>query len=106
MVFFAVAREGLGDPCSSCLRSLQQSVGPAAPIGALAGIVAAAAVGYAIFAGGVRLNLRVFFRWTGVFILVVAAGLLASSLRSLHEGGLMERASAGAVRPQRRAADV
>jgi high-affinity iron transporter len=87
MVFFAVAREGL-ESVFFLLAIFQQSVGPAAPIGALAGIVAAAAVGYAIFAGGVRLNLRVFFRWTGVFILVVAAGLLASSLRSLHEAGL------------------
>ena len=48
----------------------------------------AVAVGFAIFWFGVRLNLRRFFRWTGLFILVVAAGLLAGSLRALHEAGL------------------
>jgi high-affinity iron transporter len=34
------------------------------------------------------MNLNLFFRWTGLFILVVAAGVLANSVRSLHEAGL------------------
>ncbi|SME96670.1 high-affinity iron transporter [Tistlia consotensis] len=87
MVFFAVAREGL-ESVFFLLAVFQQSSGPAAPLGALAGIVVAAGVGWAIYAGGVRLNLRQFFRWTGAFILVVAAGLLSSAVRSLHEAGL------------------
>jgi high-affinity iron transporter len=87
MVFFAVAREGL-ESVFFLLAIFQQSEGPSGPLGALAGVAAAVVVGYAIFAGGVRINLRLFFRWTGVFILVVAAGLLAASLRSLHEAGL------------------
>jgi high-affinity iron transporter len=36
----------------------------------------------------VKLDLRRFFRWTGVFVLVVAAGILAGALRSLHEAGI------------------
>ena len=87
MVFFAVAREGL-ESVFFLLAIFQQSTGPAAPIGALAGVISAAAIGYGIFLGGVRINLRLFFRWTGIFILVVAAGLLAASVRSLHEAGL------------------
>ncbi len=87
MVFFAVAREAL-ESVFFLLAVFQQSTGPAAPIGALLGVVAATAVGYAIFVGGVRINLRLFFRWTGVFILVVAAGILSASIRSLHEAGL------------------
>ncbi len=35
-----------------------------------------------------RLDLRRFFRFTGLFILLVAAGLLAGVLRKLHEGGV------------------
>ena len=35
-----------------------------------------------------RLDLRRFFRWTGVFIIFVAAGLLAGALRAFHEAGL------------------
>lgn len=59
-----------------------------APLAALAGVLLAAAVGYGIYAGSVRLDLRRFFRWTGAFILFVAAGLLANSVRALHEAGL------------------
>jgi high-affinity iron transporter len=45
-------------------------------------------VGFAIYCFGVKLNLRHFFRWTGVFIIFVAAGLLAGALRGFHEAGL------------------
>ncbi|MGK9167508.1 FTR1 family protein [Inquilinus limosus] len=87
MAFFAVAREGL-ESVFFLLATFQQDVGLEAPIGALAGVLVAVAVGFAIYWGGVRLNLKRFFRWTGLFILVVAAGLLAGSLRALHEAGL------------------
>lgn len=87
MVFFAVAREGL-ESVFFLLAIFQQSTDPLAPLGALLGMLVAVALGYGIFAGGIRLDLRRFFRLTGVFILVVAAGILASSLRSLHEAGL------------------
>jgi high-affinity iron transporter len=87
MTFFAVAREGL-ESVFFLLATFQQNVGIAAPIGAVLGLAAAVAVGFGIYGGGVRLNLRQFFRWTGVFILFVAAGLLAGSLRSLHEAGV------------------
>jgi high-affinity iron transporter len=86
MVFLAVAREGL-ESVFFLLATFQQGTGFDAPIGALAGVLVAAAIGYAIYMGTVRLNLRRFFRWTGVLILVVAAGLLAGSLRALHEAG-------------------
>lgn len=87
IVFFAVAREGL-ESIFFLLAIFQQSPGPAAPIGALLGIAVAVGVGFAIYLGGIRLNLRRFFRWTGIFILFVAAGLLASALKNLHEAGL------------------
>ncbi|MFT3986842.1 iron uptake transporter permease EfeU [Aestuariivirga sp.] len=87
MVFFAVAREGL-ESIFFLLAIFQQSTGPAAPLGALAGVLVAAVIGFAIFYGGIRLDLRRFFRWTGIFILFVAAGLLASVLRNLHEAGV------------------
>lgn len=87
LVFFAVAREGI-ESMVFLLATFEQSSGPWAGIGAVLGLAAAVAVGFAIYWGGVRLNLAGFFRWTAVFILVVAAGLLASSVRSLHEAGL------------------
>lgn len=87
MVFFAVAREGL-ESVFFLLAAFQQSEGPAAPVGALLGVLLAAAVGYGIFKGGLKLNLRRFFRWTGVFILIIAAGILANSVMALHEAGI------------------
>lgn len=92
MSFFAVGREGLESVFF--LLAVFQGGGVAAPIGALAGLLVAVAVGYALYAGALRIDLGRFFRWTGVFILLVAAGLLASSLRSLHEAGLWNLAQA------------
>lgn len=87
MVFFAVAREGL-ESVFFLLAIFQQSTGPAAPLGALLGVMVSVVVGWLIYGGALRLNLRRFFRWTGVFIIFVAAGLLAGSVRALHEAGL------------------
>ncbi|MFV0334678.1 MAG: iron uptake transporter permease EfeU [Tropicimonas sp.] len=87
MAFLAVAREGL-ESVFFLLAIFQQSPGPAAPLGALAGLAASVAIGYLIFRGGLRLDLGRFFRWTGVFILFVAAGILAGALRNLHEAGI------------------
>ena len=86
MVFLAVAREGV-ESVFFLLAAFQQA-GAYAPLGALAGVVLAGFVGYGVYAGSVRLDLRRFFRWTGAFILVVAAGLIANSVNALHEAGL------------------
>jgi len=50
--------------------------------------VTAVAAGALIYKGSLRLNMQRFFKWTGVFILFVAAGLLSSSLKAFHEAGL------------------
>ena len=87
MAFFAVGREGL-ESVFFLLATVQQDVGIGVPLGAVLGVATAIAIGAAITYGGMRLDLRKFFRWTGVFILFVAAGLSASALRAFHEAGL------------------
>lgn len=87
MVFLAVAREGL-ESVFFLLAAFQQDVGAAAPAGALTGLAAAIVLGFVIYFGGVRLPLAAFFRWSGVFILFVAAGLAAGAIRALHEAGI------------------
>ena len=87
MVFLAVAREGL-ESVFFLLAIFQQSRDGAAPIGALLGVLVAVGAGWGLYAGALRLDLRRFFRWTGVFILLVAAGLLSGSVKALHEAGL------------------
>lgn len=87
MVFLAVARESL-ETVFFLLAIFEQSADASAPLGALLGLVVSAAVGFGIFAGAVRLNLSLFFRWTGIFIIFVAAGLLANAVKALHEAGI------------------
>ncbi|MBW4471474.1 MAG: FTR1 family protein [Stenomitos rutilans HA7619-LM2] len=87
MAFLAVAREGL-ETVVFLLATLQQSVGIQIPIGAFLGYVAAIVVGVGIYQGGIRINLKRFFKWTGAFIILVAAGLLAGGVRALHEAGV------------------
>lgn len=87
LAFLAVVREGL-ESVFFLLAIFQQNSGWAPAIGAGLGIVLAVVIGYAIYALGVKLNLRSFFRWTGILILFVAAGLVANAVRSLHEAGL------------------
>ena len=87
MAFFAVGREGL-ESVFFLLATFQQSAGFGVPAGALLGVASAVAVGAALTYGGYRLDLRRFFRWTGILIVFVAAGLLAGGLRSFHEAGL------------------
>jgi high-affinity iron transporter len=87
MAFFAVAREGLETVVFLLATFQQKQVGPQAAVGALFGYAAAIAVGYGLYQGGIRLNLRKFFKWTGAFIILVAAGLLAGAVRAFHEAG-------------------
>lgn len=58
-------------------------------IGALLGIIAAIVISYLIFRGFVRINLSRFFFWTGVFLVVVAAGVFADGLGALQEAGIL-----------------
>ncbi|ACA15000.1 iron permease FTR1 [Methylobacterium sp. 4-46] len=95
MAFLAVGREGL-ESVFFLLATVQQDVGWGVPAGAALGIAASVLVGWGIARGGVRLDLRRFFRWTGIFILFVAAGLIASALRAFHEAGLWNHLQATA----------
>jgi high-affinity iron transporter len=87
MAFLAVGREGL-ESVFFLLAVVQQSSGFGVPIGAALGLLCAVGVGAVVVYGGVKLDLRRFFRWTGLFIIFVAAGLLAGALRAFHEAGL------------------
>ena len=53
------------------------------------GLVAAVALGYALFRGSVNLDLRAFFRVTGLVLVVVGAGLLAAGIHELQGVGIV-----------------
>ena len=87
MAFLAVAREGL-ESVFFLIAVFGQSSDHKMPLGAVAGLVTAVVIGVLLYQGGIRLNLGKFFRWTGVFLIFVAAGLLSGSFRALHEAGV------------------
>jgi high-affinity iron transporter len=87
LAFLAVGREGL-ETIFFLAAIVQQSQGWSILIGAALGLICAFGIGLAIYVGGTRINLRRFFQWTGVFIIFVAAGLLAGAVRAFHEAGL------------------
>ena len=87
MAFLAVIREGF-ETAVFLLAAFQSAVSPMqAAIGVILGLAVAVGLGYLIYRGGVSLNLSRFFRITGVVLVLVAAGLVMSTLRAASEAG-------------------
>ncbi len=56
-------------------------------LGAVLGLVLAVVLGWLLYRGGIRMDLRSFFRVTGAILIVVAAGLFAYGVHELQEAG-------------------
>jgi high-affinity iron transporter len=86
MAFLAVFREGLETAVFLLAVFQNSSDTTASASGALLGLGVAVIVGYALYKGGLRINLARFFKFTGVVLVLVAAGLVASAAHTAHEG--------------------
>jgi len=96
MAFLAVLREGF-ETAVFLLATFQASGNASTSwLGAVLGIGLASAVGYAIYKGGVRLNLARFFRVTGLVLVVVAAGLVMTAFHTANEAGWLTAGQAQA----------
>jgi high-affinity iron transporter len=87
MAFLAVLREGF-ETAVFLLAILNSSTNTTTSMtGAALGIVVAVVIGYGIYRGGVKINMARFFRFTGIVLVLVAAGLLATAAHTAHEAG-------------------
>src|SRR5918992_2591519 len=89
LAFLVVGREGLETALFlfSAFKAGAETPAVLTILGALLGLALAAGLGIALYKGGIRLNLRTFFRVTGALILVVAASLLVYGTHELLEVG-------------------
>lgn len=87
MAFLAVLKEGFETSVFLLATFSAAQSAALAAAGAIIGLFLAVVIGWGIYIGGVRINLSKFFRFTGAFLILVAAGLVMTSLRSAHEAG-------------------
>jgi high-affinity iron transporter len=58
-------------------------------VGAVTGLAVAVLIGYGFYRGSRRLNLGSFFRWTGIALVFIAAGLLSHGIGEFIEIGAL-----------------
>jgi high-affinity iron transporter len=91
LAFFAVLREGVETALflfAAAKGTAVEAGGVGAQfVGAVLGLALAIVLGVLLYRGGIRMNLRAFFRVTGWILIVVAAGLFAYSVHELQEAG-------------------
>jgi len=90
LAFTAVIREGL----ETSIFLVGQATSDRAEavwilVGALAGLSIAVLLGYGFYRGSHRLNLASFFRWTGIALVFIAAGLLSHGIGEFIEIGAL-----------------
>ena len=94
LAFTAVIREGLetalflvGQATAAADGASGEAGAVAVLVGALVGLGIAVALGYGFYRGSRALNLAAFFRWTGVLLIFIAAGLLSHAVHEFVEIG-------------------
>ncbi|MEV0622420.1 iron uptake transporter permease EfeU [Nonomuraea sp. NPDC050404] len=89
MAFLAVAREGL-ETALLFFASVQGATASAQPlIGICLGLLTAVLIGFGLYHSAVRINLTRFFTWTGVLLILVAAGILKYAVHDFQEAGVL-----------------
>ncbi len=90
VAFLGVGREGLETAIFFYATTEAAGQGNSQPLlGWVVGLGAAVVLGRLIYRGAVQIDLARFFRWTGVLLVLVAAGILSYGLHDLQEAGFL-----------------
>ena len=90
LAFIAVIREGIETSLFLVGQAASAADGATWILaGALAGLAIATLLGVGFYQGSRRLNLASFFRWTGIALVFIAAGLLSKAVHEFIEIGLI-----------------
>ena len=86
LAFTAVIREGVETALflAAQATSVEDSASSVA-LGALAGLGGAVVIGWGFYRGSQAVDLRKFFRWTGIALIFIAAGLLSHAVHEYIE---------------------
>jgi high-affinity iron transporter len=88
--FLGVGREGLETAIFFYATAQAAGAGNNLPLlGWAVGIGTAVLLGYLIYKGALQINLARFFRWTGVALIFVAAGILSYGIHDLQEAAVL-----------------
>jgi high-affinity iron transporter len=82
LAFLAVGREGVETALFMVGYAEAETAWPL--VGLVVGVVIAVAIAYGMYIGAVRINLAKFFKYTGVFLVLVAAGILSYGIGALQ----------------------
>jgi len=82
VAFIAVAREGFETVLFLLGAETSSSSGSAVVAGGIIGLGISAVIGYLFYLGSGRVDLKKFFNWTGLLLILFAAGLFA---KGIHE---------------------
>jgi high-affinity iron transporter len=91
VVFASVLREGI-ETVIFLGATTFVSAGQNNILGALLGIATAIIIAYFIFIAGKKINIKIFFNVTSVFLILFAAGLVSSSIHEFQEAGILPEA--------------
>jgi high-affinity iron transporter len=85
--FLAVGREGVETALLMVGYAENAAGSPYPLVGLLGGIAVAAVLAVLLYYGAIRINFALFFTYTGAFLVIVAAGILAYGVRALQTTG-------------------
>jgi len=85
--FSLVLREGVELSLFSMALVIQE--GDLSYVGVVLGLVFAAGIGFGIYKGSLKISMKSLFKWTSVFLILFAAGMIAYGIHELQEAGLL-----------------